>query len=58
MLSEHKQNYMIDNVVSNILKGEFIKEINFIKLEQPLIFDNYLKNEFSTMQELIPSKRK
>ncbi|NLZ45243.1 MAG: hypothetical protein GX896_00965, partial [Clostridiales bacterium] len=54
LLSEHKQNYMIDNVVSNILKGVGIyQEINFIKLEQPLIFDNYLKNEFSTMQELI-----
>ncbi len=54
LLSEHKQNYMIDNVISNILKGVGIyQEINFIKLEQPLIFDNYLKNEFSTMQELI-----
>lgn len=54
LLSEHKQSYVIDNVVSNILKGVGIyQEINFIKLEQPLIFDNYLKNEFSTMQELI-----
>ena len=54
LLSEHKQDYMIENVVSNILKNIGIyQEINFIKLEKPLIFDNYIKNEFSTMQELI-----
>lgn len=53
MLSEHKQNYLID-VVSNTLKNVGImQEYNLIKLEKPIIFDNYLKNELTRIQKLI-----
>ena len=54
LLSEYKQNYFIDGLFSNILKniGVF-QEINIVKLERPIIFDHYIQNEFSRMQEII-----
>ena len=54
MLSEFKQNYFIDGVISNILKNVGIfQEINIVKLERPVIFDNYISNELTKIQELI-----
>lgn len=54
MLSESKQNYFIDGVLSTILKNVGIyQEINIVKLERPIIFDNYISNELNKMQDLI-----
>ncbi len=54
MLAEHKQNYYIDTMLSNIIKGiGLFQEINIVKLERPVIFDNYVKNEFDRLNELI-----
>ena len=54
MLSEFKQNYFIDVVISNILKNVGIfQEINIVKLERPVIFDNYITGELTKIQELI-----
>src|SRR5574344_1421393 len=54
LLSEYKQNYFIDGLFSNILKniGVF-QEIDIVKLERPIIFDHYIKNEFTRMQSII-----
>ena len=53
LLSEHKQNYLI-NVLSNTLKnvGPF-QEYDIVKLEKPIIFDDYLNNELTRIQGLI-----
>lgn len=54
MLSEFRQNYFIDTVLSNILKNVGIfQEINIVKLERPIIFDKYISNELTKIQELI-----
>lgn len=54
MLSEGKQNYLIDGVISNTLKNVVImQEYNLIKIEKPIIFDGYLKNELTRVQKLI-----
>ncbi len=54
MLSESKQNYLIDGVISNTLKNVGImQEYNLIKIEKPIIFDGYLKNELTRVQKLI-----
>lgn len=54
MLSENKQNYMIDGVISNTLKNVAImQEYDLIKLEKPIIFDSYLGNELTRIQKLI-----
>lgn len=54
MLSMNKQNYLIDGVISNTLKNVGImQEYNLIKLEKPIIFDGYLKNELTRVQKLI-----
>ena len=54
MLSTTKQNFMIDGVISNTLKNVGIfQEYNLVKLEKPIIFDDYLDNEFTRMQKLI-----
>lgn len=54
MLSEYKQNYFIDGVLSNILKNVGIfQEINIVKLERPVIFDKYISNELTKIQDLI-----
>lgn len=54
MLSTTKQNFLIDGVISNTLKNVGIfQEYNLVKLEKPIIFDDYLSNEFTRMQKLI-----
>lgn len=54
MLSEYKQNYFIDGVLSNILKniGVF-QELDIVKLERPIIFDDYVTNECTRLQSII-----
>lgn len=54
LLSMTKQNYFIDGVISNTLKnvGEF-QEYDIIKLEKPIIFDDYLKNELTRIKNLV-----
>ena len=54
MLSEYKQNYFIDGVLSNILKniGVF-QELDIVKLERPIIFDGYVTNECTRLQSII-----
>lgn len=54
MLSTTKQNFIIDGVISNTLKSVGVfQEYNLVKLEKPIIFDEYLNNEFTRMQKLI-----
>lgn len=54
MLSENKQNYLIDGVIGNTLKNVGIfQEYNIVKLEKPIIFDGYIKNELTRIQKLI-----
>jgi len=54
MLSTTKQNFLIDGVISNTLKNVgMFQEYNLVKLEKPIIFDDYLSNEFTRMQKLI-----
>ncbi len=54
MLSEFKQNYFIDGVLSNILKNVgMFQEINIVKLERPVVFDKYISNELTKIQDLI-----
>ncbi len=54
MLSEGKQNYLIDGVISNTLKNVgLMQEYNLIKIEKPIIFDGYLRNELTRVQKLI-----
>lgn len=54
LLSINKQNYFIDGVISNTLKnvGEF-QEYDIIKLEKPIIFDDYLNNELTRIKNLV-----
>ena len=54
LLSMNKQNYFIDGVISNTLKnvGEFQK-YDIIKLEKPIIFDDYLNNELTRIKNLV-----
>lgn len=54
LLSESKQNFFIDGVISNTLKnvGEY-QEYDLIKLDKPVIFDDYINNELTRMQKLI-----
>ncbi|MBE5745969.1 MAG: DUF87 domain-containing protein [Clostridiales bacterium] len=54
MLSDNKQNYLIDGVIGNTLKNVGIfQEYNIIKIEKPIIFDGYLNNELTRIQKLI-----
>ncbi|MEG1752209.1 MAG: DUF87 domain-containing protein [Clostridia bacterium] len=54
MLSEYKQNYFIDGLFSNILKNISISgELDILKLERPIIFDSFIKNELTRMQNII-----
>lgn len=54
LLSENKQNYFIDGVISNTLKNvnEF-QEYNIVKLEKPIIFDGYLNNELTRIKNIV-----
>lgn len=57
MLSEYKQNYFIDIVLSNIIKNIGVsQELNIVKLERPIIFDKYISNELTKIQDLIGAK--
>lgn len=54
MLSEYKQNYFIDGMLSNILKNIGVyQELNIVKLERPIIFDVYVTNECTRLQSII-----
>ena len=54
MLSNTKQNILIDGVISNTLKNVGIfQEYDLVKLEKPIIFDDYLDNELTRIQKLI-----
>lgn len=54
LLSEFKQNYFIDGVLSNILKNiGLFQELDIVKLERPIIFDNYVVNECTRLQSII-----
>ncbi len=54
LLSESKQNYFIDGVISNTLKNvnEF-QQYDIVKLEKPIIFDDYLNNELTRIKNLV-----
>lgn len=54
LLSENKQNFFIDGVISNTLKNvsEF-QEYDIVKLEKPIIFDDYLNNELTRIKNLV-----
>ena len=55
--NEQKQNFFIDGLFSNILKSIGVgQEINIVKLERPIVFDNYIKNEYQNLKDLISSK--
>lgn len=59
LLSEYKQNYYIDGLFSNILKNIGVyQELDIVKLERPIIFDNYIKNELTRMQNIIEANEK
>lgn len=54
LLSENKQNHLIDGVISSTLKNVgVLQEYDLIKLDKPIIFDSYLKNELTRIQKLI-----
>jgi len=54
LISEYKQNYLIDIMFNNLLKNiGLYQEVNIVKLDRPVILDEYLKNEFSKLQNLI-----
>ena len=54
MLSANKQNYLIDGALSSTLKNVGIfQEYDLIKLEKPVIFDDYINNELTRIQHLI-----
>lgn len=56
MLSEEKQDFIIDNVMANIIKSTGIfQELNIVKLEKPVLFDGHIKNEYTRIQNLINS---
>ena len=49
MLSDNKQNFLIEGIISNTLKNVGIfQEYDIVKLEKPIIFDNYLNNELNS----------
>ncbi len=53
LLSENKQDYLI-GVVANTLKNvNLFQEYDIIKLEKPVIFDEYLNSELTRIQSLI-----
>jgi type IV secretory pathway VirB4 component len=54
MLSEAKQNFLIDGVMANTLKNvNLFQEYDIVKVEKPIIFDDYLNNELTRIQSLI-----
>lgn len=54
LLSDNKQSYFIDTVISNTLKNvNDFQEYNIIKLEKPIIFDSYLNNELTRIKNLV-----
>ena len=57
LLSVNKQNYLIEGVISNTLKniGNF-QEYDLVKIEKPIIFDDYLNAEFSRIQKIIAER--
>ena len=54
MLSEFKQNHLIDGVFAGALKEcGVMQEFNLIRIEKPVIFDDYISNEYTKIQGLI-----
>ncbi len=57
MMNERKQNYLIDNVLNTALKTlSYFQQANIVKLEQPLILDNYEQEELNKLEVLIGAK--
>ena len=55
LLSEYKQNHLI-NVFSNVIKECGIaQEYNLVKVEKPIILDNYITKECERIQDIIQS---
>jgi len=56
MLSEQKQNFLIDGQIANIFRNiGLFQTINLIKLEKPMIFDEFVKNEYERINEIVAS---
>ncbi len=54
LLSQNKQNHLIDGVISSTLKNvNVFQEYDIVKLEKPIIFDEYVNNELNRIQKLI-----
>ena len=54
LLSQNKQNHLIDGVISSTLKNvNVFQEYDLVKLEKPIIFDDYVNNELTRIQKLI-----
>lgn len=54
LLSQNKQNHFIDGVISSTLKNvNVFQEYDIVKLEKPIIFDEYVNNELNRIQKLI-----
>jgi len=54
LLSETRKNFFVEGVISNTLKNvnEF-QEYHIVKLEKPIIFDEYLNNELTRIKDLV-----
>lgn len=54
LLSQLKQNHLIDGVISSTLKNVGVfQEYDILKIEKPIIFDDYVNNELTRLQKLI-----
>jgi len=56
MLDERKQNYLIDNMLANVLRNVgLFQDVNIVKLEKPMIFDDFIRNESTRIGAVIAS---
>ena len=54
LLNENKQNFIIDNVFASVLKSIGVyQSIGIIKVDEPLILDNYIESELNKLKSLI-----
>lgn len=57
LLSINKQNHLIDGVISSTLKNVGVfQEYDLVKLEKPIIFDEYVNNELTRIQKIIAER--
>lgn len=57
LLSVAKQNHLIDGVISSTLRNvNIFQEYDIVKLEKPIIFDEYVNNELTRIQKLIAER--